>query len=289
MASYVIHDIAGEVFLATLSEKLNINLSEEERNHFLMGNLIPDSSKLQFPPIDPNASKEELKKIKWERSAAIQQEKQSTHFRVSTDLDKNIQSPQLELFLSKYRSLLSKDISVLGYLFHLYTDKVFFKDLFNKSFTFLNGDKQETDIISETKSIVLKRNNQEHDVFSVFSKDSEVSIYHDYTKMNTLLLTKYNIEFPYASLMGSTASFVNPGIEEVSYENITGVLNKTSRFIEESKQLQDSTLKVFDQHEVENFISDVVSSFIDTYLPEILSYTGNNEEVYKYKKTPVSQ
>lgn len=289
MASYVIHDIAGEVFLKTLSEQLNITLSEEERNHFLMGNLIPDSSKLQFPQVDPNASKEELKRIKRARAAAIQQEKQSTHFRLSSDSDKNIQSPQLELFLSKYQSLLSKDISVLGYLFHLYTDKVFFKDLFNKSFTFLNSDRQETDLMAETKSIILKRNNEEHDVLSIFSKDSEISIYQDYTKMNSLLLAKYNIEFPYASLMSSTKNFTNPGIEEVSYENITGVLNKTSRFIEESKQLQDYTLKVFDQHEVENFISDVVSSFIVSYQPEILACTGNKDEDYKYRKTPVSQ
>ncbi len=42
MASFVIHDVAGEVFLKELKEKYGIELSDIDKNKFLMGNLIVD-------------------------------------------------------------------------------------------------------------------------------------------------------------------------------------------------------------------------------------------------------
>jgi len=59
MASFVIHDIAGEEFLKTLQNRLNITLSQKEIRKFLMGNLIPDSSRISFKTPE-NVSKEEF-------------------------------------------------------------------------------------------------------------------------------------------------------------------------------------------------------------------------------------
>ena len=46
MASFVVHNIAGEKFLQLLEES-GINLSPEQKDKFLLGNLIVDSSKIK--------------------------------------------------------------------------------------------------------------------------------------------------------------------------------------------------------------------------------------------------
>lgn len=252
MASYVIHNIAGEELLKTL-KNLNYNISLKDYNKFLMGNLIPDSSKLDKPSTEED----------------IQREKHTTHFRDKSDFNKTIQIPNIDKFLSKYNNLLSKDISVLGYLFHLYTDKVFFGDLFNKSFIFLDSNKKETNILSNTNTVILKKDNLEYDYNKIFSFNSNISIYSDYTKMNSLLLSKYHSIFSYNTLLKYINNFNNPGIEEVDYSNIENVLTKTNKFIEQSKLESNYTLNIFNQKDIENFITLIVESFISTYIKEI--------------------
>ena len=80
MASYVIHDVCGEKFLE------NINVKEECKPGFLLGNLIPDSSIVFGNVKDPI----EKKKIKEEHRDKIQEEKINTHFRNVNDLKNNI-------------------------------------------------------------------------------------------------------------------------------------------------------------------------------------------------------
>lgn len=264
MASFVIHDIAGEQFLNTIQNRLGISLSQAEINKFLMGNLIPDSSRVNFT-IPENLSKEELKALKWQRSQAIQEEKTATHFRSPEEYDLTIQAPKLDKFIEKYNSLFSKDISVLGYFFHLYTDVLFFGDLFEKTFTCLDEFGNPTIYNSKTKSMELKKDKKRYPVTDIFSHDSEVSIYQDYTKMNASVLNQFQTVFDYEGLLASANTFINPGIEEVDYENIVSVLGKTAAFIKESYELQETTLKVFDEFIVSKFIPEVVESFIATY------------------------
>lgn len=264
MASFVIHDVAGEQFLNTLQNRMGINLSREEINKFLMGNLIPDSSRIKFT-IPENISKEELKQLKWQRSLAIQDEKASTHFRSPEEYDLAIQAPKLDKFITRYQDLFAQDISVLGYFFHLYTDVLFFGDLFEKTFTCLDEFGQPTIYNSKTVSMELKKDKKRYPVTTIFSHDSEVSIYQDYTKMNAKVLSQFQTVFDYEGLVASANIFVNPGIEEVDYENIITVLNKTRDFIKESYEQSDSTLKVFDEEVVSKFIPEVVDSFIATY------------------------
>lgn len=270
MASFVIHDIAGEQFLNAIQNRLGITLSKEEKNKFLMGNLIPDSSRINFT-IPENVSKEELKQIKWQRSLAIQDEKTSTHFRSPEEYDLAIQAPKLDKFIEKYSSLFTKDISVLGYFFHLYTDALFFGDLFEQTFTCLDENGEPTIYNSKTKSMELKKDNKRYPVTDIFSHDSEVSIYQDYTKMNANVLNQFQTVFDLDGLVASAPTFVNPGIEEVDYQNIVIVLNKTASFIKESYALTDSTLKVFDEKVVRQFIPEVVNGFIATYEDVILA------------------
>lgn len=269
MASFVIHDIAGEEFLNTLQNRLNITLSQKEIRKFLMGNLIPDSSQISFKTPE-NISKEELNNLKKQRRQAIQDEKTSTHFRSPDENDLAIQTPRLDKFIEKYSSLFAADISVLGYFFHLYTDFLFFGDLFEKTFTYLDENGKPVIYNSKITLMELKRDGARYPATDILSQDSEVSIYQDYTKMNTILLNKYQTAFDYEGLMASTNEFTNPGIEEVDYQNITSVLNKTADFIKDSYTLVDSSLKVFDEEVILNFIPQVVEDFITNYQDLIL-------------------
>ena len=109
----------------------------------------------------------------------------------------------------------------------------------------------------------------------MFSFDSDFSIYQDYTKMNKILLDKYNIVFDYKKLIYFAKSFNNPGIEEVDYNNIFNVLNETENFIEASYNIQDLSLCVFDYVTVDRFIGDVVDNFISTYEEIVLNLLHN--------------
>lgn len=264
MASFVIHHISGEVFLNELENK-GVMLSDTEKKQFLLGNLIVDSSRIKKQILE-NLSLEEQKKFKKKLREEIQEEKRSTHFRDEDDYKFCIQAPNIYPFIEKYKELITKDYTVLGYLYHLYVDKMFFKDLFNDTFVCLDKDENETKYITNLVSMQVKKRGEVYPLEDFWSHDSSVSIYHDYTVMNKLLLEKYGTCFEKEKLLENYDTFfVNPGIEEVDYQNITNVVSKTESFIRESYQVEDSSLNVFDKSRVENFIVQVAKGFISSY------------------------
>ena len=62
MASFVIHNVAGERLLKLLEENYGVELSVDVKDEFLLGNLIVDSSRLNFQKLD-GKTVEESKKI----------------------------------------------------------------------------------------------------------------------------------------------------------------------------------------------------------------------------------
>lgn len=269
MASFVIHHISGEVFLNDLGRK-GVVLSATEKKQFLLGNLIVDSSRIK-KQIPENLSLEEQKVFKKKLREEAQEEKKSTHFRDEDDYKLCIQAPNVSSFIEKYKELITKDYTVLGYLYHLYVDKMFFNDLFNDTFVYLDKDGNETKYIADLVSMQIKKSGEVYPVGDFWSHDSSVSIYHDYTVMNKLLLEKYGTCFdPYKLLENHNVFFVNPGILEVDYQNITSVVSKTAAYIRESYQVEDSSLNVFDKSRVESFIDQVAQGFISSY-PEVIS------------------
>ena len=274
MASFLIHHIAGKVFLNTIQNKLKIKLTDYQKCNFLLGNLIVDSSKLTFK-IKEDISLDEVKNLKKIQKIEIQKEKDITHFRDMENDNLCVKAPNVEKFICKYNNLLKVDISSLGYLFHLYTDKMFFGDLFNQNFVCLDINGNNTVYTDEAVLIKDIKNNKVYDISEVFSFDSDVSIYQDYTKMNKILLDKYNIVFDYKKLIDFAKSFNNPGIEEVDYNNIFNVLNETENFIEASYNIQGLSLCVFDYVTVDRFIGDVVDNFISTYEKIVLNLLHN--------------
>lgn len=276
MASFVIHNIAAERLIKAL-EEYGVNIDEKSRNQFLLGNLIVDSSKLKYQQIEgknPEESKKEYRK-------KTQLEKVSTHFRNEDDFNLCIQKPNLDKFLNKYRMLISLDLSALGYFYHLFTDKKFFDDLFTKSFDTLDENGKHTIYTSETKMMKVNKNNKICGIKEFWSPDSKTSIYHDYTVMNKILLEYYGSSFDKDGLSESSLDFVNPGIEEVDYSNITSIINKTGSFIKDSYSINDSELYVFDSEVVIEFIDEVVHEFIQNYLLYFVEANENSKEENK--------
>lgn len=274
MASFVIHNIAAEKLISVLEKEYRVNIDEKSKNHFLLGNLIVDSSKLKYQEIEgrsPEESKKEYRK-------KIQHEKVSTHFRNEDDANLCIQKPNLDKFLNKYGMLISLDLSALGYFFHLFTDKKFFDDLFTRSFDTLDEYGNHTIYTSETKLMKVNKNNKLCSIKDFWSSDSKSSIYHDYTVMNKILLEYYGSSFDKESLIQSSVDFINPGIDEVDYSNIVSIINKTDSFIMDSYLISSSELNVFDEEVVKKFISEVVDEFIQNYLLYFVEANHNSKD-----------
>lgn len=264
MASFVIHHVAGLKFLDKLENDYGIVLSDKEKNQFLLGNLIVDSTRCKLQ-LKEGLTKEEIQKLKYQHSQNVQNEKISTHFRKSDDKELCIQTPVVANFKTKYESLLS-DFSVLGYLFHLYTDKMFFDDLFTESFECLDKDLKPTIYIKDLKFIKSKKTGDIYLALDVWKKDSPVSIYSDYTTMNKIMLEHFDVNINFEKLLDCAENnFINPGIEEVDYNNIFSVLKKTSIYIKESYESENTHLKIFSIENVKQFIPDVINEFVNQY------------------------
>lgn len=248
MASYIIHHIAAEQFLSKLEQKYLISFNENEKNSFFVGNLIVDSSKLKNPS-----------------SKDYQTEKKVTHFRNDENSNLCIKIPNIEMFLEKYSKYIVFDSSIFGYFFHLYTDKIFFEDLFNMTFTSLNSNMKETIYTNETKYILIKKNNKvvPYEEFWSNGNPKVYSIYNDYTLMNKILIQNYGLETDLDKLLLFGMNLSNDYIEEVDYKNIKKVLNDMKQYIDKSNRIENMILNVFKYEDINNFIDYVCSNAIN--------------------------
>ena len=78
---------------------------------------------------------------------------------------------------------------------------MFFNDLFRDTFVCLDKDGNETKYIADLVSMQVKKSGEVSPVEDFWSHDSNVSIYHDYTVMNKLLLEKYGTCFDAEKLL----------------------------------------------------------------------------------------
>lgn len=265
MASFVIHTLAAETLLKELENKYGVSLSTEDTNKFLLGNLIVDSLKLDMS-VPSNLQGQELIDYKMDLKRKNREEKISTHFRNPDNEDNILKLPEPNLFIDKYKDLLKKDISVIGYLFHLYTDRYFFSSLFPKTFISLKSNGEIATKEKESYSIRILKNDKVVSDSIFWTGTSPLSIYSDYTILNKLLLEYYGTSFnPEDLLEFSKTNFKNPGIEEVDYSKIEEIINKTKRFIKDSYSDSETTLNVFEEEQVKSFIHEVVSNFLTEY------------------------
>lgn len=282
MASFIIHTIAGEKFLSNLSSKYGISLNENDKNLFLLGNLIPDSLNVD-KSIPINLSDEEMIDYQVMLNNKIHIEKLKTHFRDESKENLCIKSPELNLFTTKYSNLLS-ETSVLGYLFHLYTDKIFFNFLFPLTFESLDKNGQIVIYDNESETIRIKKNNKLISAKEFWTGTSKYGIYNDYTIINKLLLESYGTTFDSDKLKKfASENFHNPGLEEVNYNNIYKIITDTEIFIRESYETDEIELNVFDYSQVKKFIENISENFMIEYKELLDSYISSkkNQKVLK--------
>ena len=116
-----------------------------------------------------------------------------------------IEYPETSWFIKKYKHLLSNS-SVVGYLFHLYIDRRFFKYYMPRIVEFRNAQDEREERRDMVKDVLLKRTGQRLSKQDFFS---EKYYYGDYTKMNMYLVNRYQIP----TTLDPNIS--NPGIKEV--------------------------------------------------------------------------
>ena len=269
MASYVVHYIAGEQFLKSLNKIRKLN--KNEVNKFRLGNLIVDFVNIKQPDVD-GLSDDEIIKIKERYRIEKTSRKLVTHFRDKENIEFIFNLPNLERFIDKYNDLLIKDFSVLGYLFHLYTDKIFFETLFSDVITCLDANKQPTNLSRECKYVLINKSNKL--VLNSEFWSGNNSIYNDYDRLNVFLINKYDIDFDKDELIEfALADFINPGIDEVNYKDVSSVIEKMDGFIRNSRLLSGD-LCIFDEGYILEFISYCSDSFMEKYGDIIYKLAG---------------
>ena len=159
--------------------------------------------------------------------------------------------PDLTRFLQKYSFLLS-DSSVLGYYFHLYIDRKFFKDFIPQVVEFYDKNGQITDIRDEVATVYIQKS-QTSIPFSKYL--TEEYYYGDYTRMNTYLVNQYKIP------LDLNPEVVNPGISEICYKDVQEVLLQLHGFLAVSPEAVRE-LKVFPLKKLLLALEEYVEEFL---------------------------
>lgn len=222
MPGYILHMTAAMMFLKRLPKTNRLVMNTAEQNKFLIGNLLPDAVK----------------------------DKTYSHFRNPKSYGDIVEYPETEAFVKKYKNLL-KDSSCLGYLFHLYIDRRFFKDYFPQILEFQDENDQKEKRRDKVTTVYLKRTGQKLPIWDFFS---EKYYYGDYTKMNTYLVHRYHIP------MILNPDIENPGIKEVHYEDVRDVLAKLQGYLSVSESVAED-VKIFEKEHLLAFLENVVKEF----------------------------
>ena len=221
MPGYILHLTAAQMFLKTQKGQEFLK-TKQDKNDFLIGNLLPDTTKI----------------------------KARSHFRDPKYHDRMIEYPETSWFIKKYKHLLSNS-SVVGYLFHLYIDRRFFKYYMPRIVEFRNAQDEREERRDMVKDVLLKRTGQRLSKWDFFS---EKYYYGDYTKMNMYLVNRYQIP---ATL---DPNISNPGIKEVDYEDVKQVLKELKTYLKVPEDAVKN-VRVFDVEDLLFFLENAVNEF----------------------------
>lgn len=223
MPGFILHLTAAQILLRQLPHHPDFPYEISLVNDFLIGNLLPDTTK----------------------------QKDASHFRNPAYYEKMMVFPDLTRFLQKYSSLLANP-SVLGYYFHLYIDRKFFKDFIPQIVEFYNADGEITDMRDEIATVYIKKSRTSIP-FSRYL--TEEYYYGDYTRMNTYLVDRYCIP------LDLNPNVTNPGIAEIQYENVQQVLDLLHHFLSVPPEAAQD-LKVFPLEELLAALEQYVEEFL---------------------------
>lgn len=210
MPGYILHLLHGKFYL----EQYCADFSEIEKKQFTMGILMPDSNK-------------ELK---------IGND--NSHYYDEEQNDQILQYPDLKRF--PYYNLIDTPY-VLGYLAHLYLDRCFFSDYFQRYVQFLDANNRKTLKETEIERVLIVKSKQYISVAELFS---EQFLYGDYTMLNKFIVDKYKIS------QVDSVPVLNP-IQEVNLDNFEAVRRSLKRYLAESTGQIDTHVFPIDTLEAE--------------------------------------
>ena len=193
-----------------------------DRAAFEVGNLIPDSVA----------------------------DKTFSHFRHPARNKKLMVYPDMDLFLNKYRHLLS-DSSCLGYYFHLYTDRIYAKDYIAEIVEFHSSDGCIASDRADITHAFIKRTKELVPIKTFFSNEY---YYGDFTKLNTYLLQRFQLSTDISE------TIQNPGIDEVDYTDIRTIKTQLKSYLDVPESAIQS-LKVFDIEHLLSYLEQIVDAF----------------------------
>ena len=156
--------------------------------------------------------------------------------------------PDLNKFLSIYKSNLDDDF-VLDYYIHLYTDYIRFKYFI-------------TDYIKYTSIYDINNNKTK-----LANNEIAKYIYNDYTKLNTKIINKYNLEL---NIFYEEHALFKNIIKEIPMDKINIIIEKAGLIIKNSKETKPY---LFDIKNVTRFIDFCVKALLDDL---------SNLDVYKF-------
>ena len=221
MPGYILHLTAAVMFLSGLPETHSLCLPEKS-NAFFAGSLLPDAVKV----------------------------KTASHFRNPAFFGNMVEYPELNLFLDKYGGLL-EDASALGYFFHLYIDRRFFKEYLPQVVSFLDEKGQ---IVQKKEKVVwayLRKTKRRIPIREFYSEEY---YYGDYTRMNTYLAERYKLP------LELNVNLKNPGIEEVNYQKLDDILRELRGYLKVPVNAVRE-VRVFDVEELLAFLEEAAEEF----------------------------
>ena len=136
---------------------------------------------------------------------------------------------------------------MLGYYFHLYIDRKFFKDFIPQVVEFYDKNGQITDIRDEVATVYIQKS-QTSIPFSKYL--TEEYYYGDYTRMNTYLVNQYKIPLD-----------LNPEVSEICYKDVQEVLLQLHGFLAVSPEAVRE-LKVFSLEKLLLALEEYVEEFL---------------------------
>jgi len=226
MPGYILHMAAAYELLPLLKERGLINGPEEE-NDFNVSNLIPDST----------------------------DHKSRTHYRHTDDKSILFRVPQPWRFQEAYPQLNLTPCG-LGYLYHLYTDQIFYNDYFNRHIRITDDDLKLQVRKKQMTKVILKDFNR---IISYQEYYEKRLIYDDYTIINALLEEKYKLNYDFLPVR-------NPGIKEVDYGRISEIRDQILYYSDLSRKLTSHKTTVLSPEPLLQFIETLPARFLLEYI-----------------------
>ncbi len=229
MPGYVMHLAEADMIIRALRGRMD--LSEQWVEHFITGNLLPDTK--------------------------LRDQKYISHFWSPREAGLMAQAPDLDLFLSKYSPSM-EDPLLLGYFTHLYLDTRFVHNFWPLCMAFYNSQghiETQRDRIDQVE--ILKTGERVH-IGEFFSP---AYYYGDYSRMNAYFVETYHITR--APVWQDIKDFK---MDEVNLADMQLICRNLDWLFAHCAAGQEKDLLVFDLEAFDSFIHETAEEFMKTYL-----------------------